>query len=50
MIDMYTAAILRATGSDDVPKAGRDGVKVYLPISQKLLIIREKAFEISNKY
>ena len=50
IVDMYAAEILRATGAGDVPTPGRDGVKVFLPFSQKNLIVREKAFHISNKY
>jgi len=50
IIDMYTAEVLRATVTDDVPKPGRDGVLVYLPFSQKNLIKREKAFEIPGRY
>lgn len=50
ILDVYTAEIMRATGDASLPKPGRDGVKVYLPISQKSLIKREKAFHIANRY
>ena len=50
ILDMYTAEIMRATGDASLPNPGRDGVTVYLPISQKKLIKREKAFHISNPY
>ena len=50
ILDVYAAEILRATSCDDVPQPGKDGVKVFLPFSQKNLIVREKAFHISNKY
>ena len=50
IIDMYTAEVLRAAGDDNLPQPGRDGVKVYLPFSQKRLIKREEAFEIPRRY
>lgn len=50
ILDMYTAEIMRATGDASLPKPGRDDVTVYLPLSQKALIKREKAFHISNPY
>ena len=50
ILDLYTAEIMRATGDPTLPKPGRDGVAVYLPLSQKSLIMREKAYNISNRY
>lgn len=45
VIDLYAASIARATGRDTIPQADWDGVRVYLPRSQRSKIIREKAFE-----
>lgn len=50
IIDMYTAEILRATGNDRLPQAEWNGMKVFLPTSQKLRIIRDKAFDVSDSY
>lgn len=50
ILDMYTAEIMRAAGDMSLPKPGRNGVKVYLPLSQKARIKNEKAFHISNPY
>lgn len=50
ILDMYTAEILRATGNNNLPQAEWDGIKVYLPRSQKHRIVNERAFEISNFY
>lgn len=50
IIDVYTAEILRATGNQRIPQASWDGIKVFLPASQKRRIIQEKAFDISNAY
>lgn len=41
ILDVYTAEIMRATGDASLPKPGRDGVKVYLPHSQRTRIIDE---------
>lgn len=50
IIDMYTAEILRATGNEQIPQADWNGIKVFLPTSQKLRIKRERAFDVSNGY
>jgi ribonuclease J len=50
ILDVYTAEIIRAADDEALPKPGKDGVQVYLSVSQRSLIIREKAFKISNKY
>lgn len=50
ILDMYTAEILRATGDPSLPNPGRDGVRVFLPHSQKLKIVQEQAFSIANRY
>jgi len=50
ILDVYTAEIMRATGDTSLPKPGRDGVTVFLPLSQKARIKNEKAFHISNPY
>lgn len=47
---MYTAEMLRATGNDRMPQADWDGIRVFLPISQKMRIVAEKAFVVSNPY
>jgi len=50
IIDLYTAEIMRAASDISLPRPGSDGVKVYLPLSQKQLIKREQAYQISNRY
>jgi ribonuclease J len=50
IIDMYTAHVLRATGNKRLAQAHWDCIKVFLPTSQKLRIITEKAFEVSQSY
>jgi ribonuclease J len=50
IIDMYTAEILRATGSERLPQAGWDCIKVFLPSSQKWRIIEQEAFDVARTY
>ena len=50
ILDIYTAEIMRASGDASLPKPGRDGVTVYLPLSQKARIKNEKAFHITKPY
>ena len=50
ILDMYTAEIARAVNYDALPTPGKDGVKVFLPQSQKSRIKREKAFQIPRRY
>lgn len=50
IVDMYTAEMLRATGNERMPQADWDGIRVFLPFSQKMRIVAEKAFDISNPY
>ncbi len=50
IIDMYTAEMLRATGNERMPQAEWEGIRVFLPISQKMRIVAEKAFDVSNPY
>ena len=45
VIDLYTAAIAAATGQDTIPRADWDRVRVYLPRSQRVKVIREQAFD-----
>lgn len=45
VIDLYAASILAATGRATIPQADWERVRVYLPNSQRSLVIRERAFE-----
>lgn len=50
IVDMYTAEILRATGNANLPQAGWEGIKVFLPTSQKMQIVQKQEFELANRY
>lgn len=50
IIDVYTAEVLRATGNARIPQADWNGVRVYLPKSQKSQIIRTAKFETADRY
>ena len=45
VVDLYAAAIAKATGRATIPQADWDRVRVYLPKSQKAKIIQAQAFE-----
>lgn len=50
ILDMYTAEILQATGNPKLPQATWDGIKVFLPESQKRQIKRRRLFSITKQY
>jgi ribonuclease J len=50
IIDLYAAHILDATGNPNIPQAAWEGVRVYLPRSQKRRVIQQKDFAISDRY
>ncbi len=50
ILDMYTAHILAATENPRLPQADWQEVRVYLPRSQKQRIIKDKSFEIAERY
>ncbi len=50
IIDMYTAHILEATGNSRLPQSHWDGISVFLPYTQRMRILWDKSFSISEKY
>lgn len=50
VLDMYTAQILRATGNSKLPQADWEGVRVFLPASQRYRIIREQRFDLTDHF
>lgn len=46
ILDVYTAHVLMATGNPRLPQPSWDGIRIYLPRSQKWRIIQEQAFEL----
>lgn len=50
ILDMYTAEILLATENPKLPQATWDGIKVFLPESQKRQIKRKQFFSIAGQY
>lgn len=50
IIDLYTAEVLRATGNPKIPQGDWDGVRVYLPESQRRLVRRKALFAPLNRY
>ena len=47
---MYTAHILAATENLRLPQADWPEIRVFLPWSQKMRIIKDQSFEIANMY
>jgi ribonuclease J len=45
VLDLYAASIMRATGGRTVPQADWDGVRVFLPQSQRARVMREGAYD-----
>jgi ribonuclease J len=45
VMDLYTADIARATGRSTIPQAHWDGVRVFVPQSQRVRVKRAGAFE-----
>ena len=45
LIDLYTAVVLEATGRETIPQSDWDGVRLYVPQSQRLFIKRNKLFD-----
>ena len=45
LIDLYTAVVLEATGRDTIPQSDWDGVKLYIPQSQRVHIKKNKLFD-----
>ena len=45
LIDLYTAVILEATGRGNIPQAGWDDVRLYIPQRQRVLIKKRRLFD-----
>ncbi len=45
VLDLYTATIARATGRDTIPQADWDGVRVFIPLSQRIKVKQAREFE-----
>jgi ribonuclease J len=50
LIDLYTAAILEATGHPSIPQSDWSEVGLFIPASQKKQIIRKKQFELLDRH
>jgi ribonuclease J len=49
VMDLYAAAIAKATGNERIPQAGWDRVRVYVPNSQRIKVKRSGQFERVNQ-
>lgn len=50
LIDLYTAAILEATGRASIPQSHWDGVALYVPEYQRLQIVRNQRFDLLDRH
>ncbi len=50
IMDMYTAHILAATENPRLPQADWTETRVFLPWSQKQRIMKDRSFELANRY
>lgn len=48
VLDLYTALLARATGRATIPQAEWEGVRVFLPHSQRARVIRQQVFELTD--
>lgn len=49
VLDLYGAAVAAATGATSIPQASWDGVRVYVPQAQRLLVKRTASFDRVRK-
>ena len=45
VLDLYGATIAAATGTESIPQADWDGVRVYVPLAQRVRVKRTQEFE-----
>ncbi len=50
ILDMYAASVLRATANQNLPQAEWEGIRVYLPRSQKAAIVQHEAFDLARSF
>jgi ribonuclease J len=50
IVDMYTAAVLEATGNANIPQHGFKNLRVYLPSRQKWKIIETRSFDLAKRH
>lgn len=50
IVDLYTAEILRATGNANIPQGNWEGVRVYVPESQRRQVKRQALFDVIDLY
>ncbi len=50
IIDLYAAAVLKATGNENLPQSDWDGVAMFLPQSQRVKVKKNGWFDLLNKH
>ena len=50
LIDLYTAVVLEATGRDSIPQSSWDEVRLYVPQSQRVHILKNALFDDLHRH
>ena len=50
LIDLYTAAILEATGNPRLPQSDWDGIRLFVPQRQRVQIVRQGLFDLLKRH
>lgn len=50
IIDLYTAAILDATGNSNLPQSDWEGIRVYIPYRQRIQIKKLELFDLLERH
>jgi len=50
IIDLYTAVVLEATGNSNIPQSNWPGIELFVPQSQRVLILKNKMFKTLTKH
>tara|TARA_R100000789_G_scaffold93669_1_gene92938 strand:+ start:91 stop:1341 length:1251 start_codon:yes stop_codon:yes gene_type:complete len=50
VMDLYSAAVLKATGNDRIPQSDWDDVRLYVPFRQRILVKKKELFADLNAH
>jgi len=50
VLDLYSAAILEATGNENIPQSDWPKIAVYIPQSQRVMILKRKWFDLLERH
>jgi len=50
IVDLYTAQVLQATGNKRIPQGGWEGLRVFVPLSQRICIKKRREFALIDHH